>query len=103
MSKVYEHRAGFPDKLLGRVEEDGRVIRSRMGPDDRIGRVDLDSGKIYASRVGPDKYRGRVDLPALPLEQLTAFAGSCWYGPRGRRGKAALRRKCPQGSVAPVR
>ena len=62
MSKVYLEREGWPDKLLGRVEENGRVYRSDLGPDDRIGRVDLDSGEIYKTKTGPDKYVGRVDL-----------------------------------------
>lgn len=62
MGTVFKHRAGWPDKDLGHVEEDGRVYRSDFGIDDRLGRVDLESGKIYSSRLGPDKYIGRVDL-----------------------------------------
>ncbi len=62
MSKVYLHRSGMPDKLLGRVEDDGRVFRSEIGPDDEIGYVDLASGKIYLSMTQPDTYAGRVQL-----------------------------------------
>lgn len=62
MSKVYAHRSGLPDKLLGHVEEDGRVIRSETGPDDEIGYVDLDTGKIYLSTTKPSTYAGRVQL-----------------------------------------
>ena len=63
MSKVYLQRTGaVPDKLLGRVEENGRVYRSRLGPDDEIGHLHLDSGKVYAQRLGNDEYVGRVDL-----------------------------------------
>ena len=62
MSKVTLHRSGMPDKLLGRVNDDGRVYRSEPGPDDQIGKADLHNGKIYASRLGPDRYLGRVDL-----------------------------------------
>jgi hypothetical protein len=50
------------DTLLGRVEENGRVYRTHLGPDDEIGHVHLDSGKVYAQRLGNDEYVGRVDL-----------------------------------------
>jgi hypothetical protein len=61
--KVYLQRPGIiRDKLLGRVEDNGRVYRSRPGPDDEIGHVHLDSGKVYAQRLGNDDYVGRVDL-----------------------------------------
>ena len=46
MSKVYLHRAGALDKLLGNVKENGKVYRSDPGIDDRIGYVELDTGKI---------------------------------------------------------
>ena len=63
MVKVYLQRPGVAhDKLLGRVEEDGRVYRTQLGPDDQIGHVDLESGKVYAQRLGLDEYIGRVDL-----------------------------------------
>ena len=63
MSKVYLQRAGAtPDKLLGRVEDNGRVYRSQVGPDDEIGHVHMETGKVYAQRVGKDKYIGRTDL-----------------------------------------
>ena len=62
MSKVYLHRSGFPDKLLGHVNEDGRVFRSELGPDEEIGRVELGTGKIYISLIRPGTYAGRVQL-----------------------------------------
>jgi len=62
MSKVYLHRARWPDKLLGHINEKGDIYRSDLGLDDRIGHVELDSGKIYHRRLGPDEYLGRVDL-----------------------------------------
>jgi hypothetical protein len=62
MSEVYLHKAGGPDPLLGHVKNDGRVLRSKPGPDTEIGHVDVQTGKIYAKRLGPDKYLGRVDL-----------------------------------------
>ena len=63
MSKAYLQREGVAhDKLLGRVEDNGRVYRTYLGPDDEIGHVHLDSGKVYAQRIGNDEYIGRVDL-----------------------------------------
>lgn len=60
--KVYLQRAGVVhDKLLGRVEENGRIYRTYLGPDDEIGHVDLDTGKVYAQRLGNDEYVGRSD------------------------------------------
>jgi hypothetical protein len=61
-SKVFRHKPLAADELLGRVEPDGRLYESRLGPDRFIGRVEIDNGKIYESRVGPDKYVGRVEL-----------------------------------------
>lgn len=61
MNKVYRHRQFANDEFLGRVDQDGRVYESRLGPDKYVGRVDLEDGKIYEARVGPDKYIGRVD------------------------------------------
>ena len=61
--KAYLQRAGIlHDKLLGRVEENGRVYRTYLGPDDEIGHVQLETGKVYAQRLGNDEYIGRVDL-----------------------------------------
>ena len=61
--KVYLQKAGIAhDKLLGRVEANGRVYRTYLGPDDEIGHVDLEIGKVYAQRLGIDEYIGRVDL-----------------------------------------
>ena len=63
MGKVYLQRPGaLPDELLGRVESNGRVHRSYPGPDDEIGRVNLDTGRVHAQRLGLDEYIGRVDL-----------------------------------------
>jgi hypothetical protein len=50
------------DKLLGRVEDNGRVYHTHLGPDDEIGHVHLESGKVYAQRLGSDAYVGQVDL-----------------------------------------
>lgn len=61
-SKVFRHKALALDELLGRVEPDGRVYESRLGPDKFIGRVEIDNGKVYESRLGPDRYVGRVEL-----------------------------------------
>ena len=61
--KVYLKRTGvLHDRLLGRVNDEGRIYRTQVGPDDQIGHVDLDSGKVYAQRLGMDEYVGRVDL-----------------------------------------
>ena len=61
--KVYLRKSGIQhDHLLGRVEGNGRVYRTHLGPDDEIGHVRLDSGKVYAQRLGNDDYVGRVDL-----------------------------------------
>lgn len=61
--KAYLQRSGIQhDKLLGRIEEDGRVYRTHLGPDDEIGHVHLESGRVYAQRLGKDNYVGRVDL-----------------------------------------
>ncbi len=80
MSKVYQHRAGLPDKLLGRVKDDGRVTRSELGPDDQIGRVDLESGEVRASRIGPDKYIGRVDLESGRVYRHVAASSDEYLG-----------------------
>lgn len=61
MNKVYLHQRLAKDTYLGRIDEDGRVYESRLGPDKYVGRVEPDGGKIYESRLGPDKYIGRVD------------------------------------------
>jgi len=63
MSKVYLIRPGaLPDRLLGRVESNGRVHRSYPGPDDEVGRVNPETGRVHALRLGLDEYIGRVDL-----------------------------------------
>ncbi len=61
--KAYLRKPGIQhDHLLGRAEDNGRVYRSYLGPDDEIGHVHLNSGKVYAQRLGNDEYIGRVDL-----------------------------------------
>jgi hypothetical protein len=62
MSNVYLALPGAPDRLLGRVEDDGRVYRSQTGLDDQVGRVDLATGNVYEQRFGPHKKVGHVDL-----------------------------------------
>ena len=62
MIKVYLAVSKAPDKLLGNVNEDGKIYRRQVGLDDRVGRVDLSSGKVYSDRFGPDKKIGHVDL-----------------------------------------
>ena len=61
-SHVYQQKPLAPDELLGRVDPDGKVYETRLGPDTYVGRVDIDSGKIYETRLGPDHYLGHVDL-----------------------------------------
>ena len=62
MTKVFLAVSLAPDKLLGHVKEDGRVIRSQTGLDKEIGHVDLRNGHIFEKRLGPDKKVGHVDL-----------------------------------------
>jgi hypothetical protein len=62
MSKVYLAIPRALDDLQGHVSEDGRIYRSKFGPDEYLGKVDLSSGKIYESQFGPDKKVGYVDL-----------------------------------------
>jgi hypothetical protein len=62
MSKVYLAIPGAPDRLLGHVDEAGRVYRSQIGPDNLVGHVNLETGRIYEQRFGPDKRVGHVDL-----------------------------------------
>jgi hypothetical protein len=58
--KVYHHHHG-PDEYLGRVELDsGKVYRHRHGPDEYLGRVRLDDGEIYSHHHGPDQYVAKV-------------------------------------------
>jgi hypothetical protein len=62
MSKIYLAIPRAFDELQGHVNEDGKIYRSKFGPDEYLGKVDLASGKIYASQFGPDKKVGYVDL-----------------------------------------
>lgn len=61
MSKVYLALPLGPDRLLGRVIEDGKIFRSQVGPDDEIGHVNLATGDVYEQRFGPDKKIGYVE------------------------------------------
>jgi hypothetical protein len=61
MIKVYQVIPRGLDVLLGHVDENGKVYRGRIGPDEYLGSVDLATGKVYSSRFGPDKEIGRVD------------------------------------------
>ena len=61
MSKVYLTLPLGPDRLLGRVKEDGKIYRRQAGPDDGIGYVNLETGAVYEQRFGPDKKIGHVD------------------------------------------
>lgn len=41
--------------------ESGKVYAQRLGNDEYIGRVDMDSGKVWRDvAAGPDEYLGRV-------------------------------------------
>lgn len=62
MSKVYLAIPTAFDELQGHVNEDGKIYRSKFGPDEYVGEVDLPSGKIYAERFGPNQKIGYVDL-----------------------------------------
>lgn len=62
MSKVYLAVPGALDRLLGHVDEAGRISRSQAGPDQAVGYVNLETGNVYERRFGPDNKVGRVDL-----------------------------------------
>jgi hypothetical protein len=62
MAKVFLHKEMAPDRLLGHVQNDGKVYRTDPGLDDRIGHIDFDTGRVYARRAGPDEQVGRVDV-----------------------------------------
>jgi len=87
MSKVFLQQAGKPDRLLGHVHEDGRVTRSEPGPDEVIGRVDLETGKIYASKLGPDQYLGRVDLENGKVYRHVSLASDEYLGRVAENGR----------------
>jgi hypothetical protein len=61
MNKIYRHRPTAIDEYLGHVTAEGKVFETRLGPDQYVGRVDLEKGEIFLSRPGPDKQIGRVD------------------------------------------
>jgi hypothetical protein len=59
---VYRSKTGLDDRL-GKVElSTGKIVEDRFGPDKVTGRVDMKTGKVYLSRLGPDEYVGRVDV-----------------------------------------
>lgn len=62
MNKVYLAIPGAPDRLLGHVADSGEVSHSQLGPDHKIGYVNLATGDIYESHFGPDKTVGRVEI-----------------------------------------
>ena len=62
MSKVYLAISVAPDRLLGRIDDNGKIYRSQVGPDDEMGHVDLSTGEIYEQHFGPDKKVGHVAL-----------------------------------------
>jgi len=62
MTKVFLAVSLAPDRLVGHVKEDGKIIRSQVGLDDEIGHVNLRNGHIFEQRFGPDKKFGHVDL-----------------------------------------
>jgi hypothetical protein len=62
MYKVYFAISRAMDKQLGYVREDGTIYQSKVGLDERLGKVDLASGKVFEDRFGPDKTVGYVDL-----------------------------------------
>jgi hypothetical protein len=86
MNKVYLHKPMGKDELLGRVGPDGRVYDERFGPDEYIGRVNLEEGKIYVSRVGPDEYIGRVKLETGEVH-LSMFGPDKYMGKVTKDGK----------------
>ena len=62
MYKVYRAVPRALDEMLGYVNEDGRVYRSKPGFDEYLGRADLSSGRVYQEQFGPDREIGHVDL-----------------------------------------
>jgi hypothetical protein len=95
MYKVYLAIPGALDKLLGHVNEDGKVYRSKLGLDEQLGQVDLSSGKVYAERFGPNKVVGRVDLKSGKV--YTSRLGPDEYvGNVGENGR--MHRHVPMGA-----
>lgn len=86
MNEVYLHKPMGKDELLGRVGADGRVYDERFGPDEYIGRANLEDGKIYVSRVGPDEYIGRVNIKTGEVH-LSMFGPDKYMGKVTKDGK----------------
>ena len=86
MGKVYFHIAGKPDRVLGRVEKDGRVFRDKPGFDEYVGWVDLDKGRIYRKRFGPDEYIGSLDLTNGKIYRQVPLARDEYLGEVNERG-----------------
>jgi hypothetical protein len=61
MNKVYRHKQLARDEYIGRVDQNGKVFRRRLGPGRMVGYVDLGSGNVFEKRLGPNKKIGRVD------------------------------------------
>jgi len=89
MNKVYRHKPIAPDDYLGHVNERGQVYASRRGPDQLVGRVELETGKIYESRLGPDRYIGRVDANSGKV-YLSQLGPDEYLGRVHRDGKLTL-------------
>jgi hypothetical protein len=45
--KIYEDKAFSPDKLIGRIEEDGKVYSIESGTSDYLGYIDYEQGEVY--------------------------------------------------------
>ena len=86
MSKVYHAITAAPDRLLGRVDDNGKVHRSQIGPDDEIGHVDLSTGAIYEQQFGPDKKVGHVDLSSGKVF-ATRLGPDAYVGQVGNDGR----------------
>ena len=61
-----------PDRLLGHVKEDGKIIRSQVGLDEEIGHVDLRNGHIYEKRFGPALEGRDQNGPANQTDETAA-------------------------------
>lgn len=95
MTRVFLSISMAPDRLLGHVKEDGKIVRSQVGLDDEIGHVDLKNGHIFEQRFGPDRKAGHVNLkdgkvylsrfgPDKYVGQVTADGRMYFHVPMGR-------------------
>ena len=92
MSKVYLHRKGFPDKLLGHVTETGKVFRTDSGDEEEIGYVELETGKIFISLVDPGTYAGKVKLDSGKVFRHVPHAMYEYLGEVHKDGKMYLQK-----------